>query len=61
MSMACCSSCSYISDTDADVEFYNFTYRFDGMGGHCARCRCDMMEKMTDAQIDAHEKRIYGQ
>lgn len=60
MSMDRCSQCGEIVDTDFDCSFYDFTYKINGMGGHCENCRDGFMEKMTDAEQAEHERRIYG-
>lgn len=55
-----CAKCSDIVDTDIDCCFYDFTYKINGMGGHCQNCRHEMYEAMTEAEQAEHEKRVYG-
>ena len=60
MSMDRCAACSSLVDTDVDCSFYDFSYKINDMGGHCENCRDNIMQDMTEAQQDEHEKRIYG-
>lgn len=60
MSMDRCAKCSDIVDTDFDTEFYDFAYKINDIGGHCEYCRDKFYEEMSDAEQEAHEKRIYG-
>lgn len=56
MSMDCCKKCDAFVDTDLDCQFYDFSYKVNDMGGHCANCRDDFMEQMSEAEQAAHEK-----
>lgn len=61
MSMARCSECERLVDTDDDCQFYDFSYRSQsGFEGHCEHCRDDLYTDMTEAQQAEHERRIYG-
>lgn len=58
MSMDSCKKCGEFVDTDIDCQFYDFTYKVNGMGGHCENCRDDFHEAMTEQQQAEHEKRV---
>lgn len=60
MSMDRCTTCENITDTDFDCEFYDFSYLVNDMGGHCASCRDNLYENMTELQQADHERRLYG-
>ncbi len=61
MSMATCSKCGDLVDTDMDCNFYDFDYKTKtGYCGHCVTCRDEILEAMTDKEHAEHEKRIYG-
>lgn len=61
MSMDRCTKCGDPVDTDFDCQFYDFTYTLPKKdGGHCERCRDNITETLTDAELAAHETRLYG-
>jgi hypothetical protein len=61
MSMARCSECERLVDTDHDCEFYDYSYRTpDGFSGHCESCRDDLFTDMTEQEQREHERRVYG-
>lgn len=55
-----CVSCSELTDTDFDCQFYDFAYLIKDMNGHCSGCRDDLYEKMTATQQAEHERKTYG-
>lgn len=60
MSLDRCKTCEDIIDTDFDCGFYDFSYKANDMHGHCEKCRDDIYDKLTPAEQDQHERRVYG-